>query len=406
VDQISKIFSIQIINSLINGILMIALPLLMLNRGIDVVSLGLIYASLPMIFQLTRLFFATLSDVKGRKLFFVSNGILNILTLFTYHLAFSPFQFLLGKITEGTRDASLWAVNRPSILDRVKEKRKALSRLISFNRVSEAVGRLASGFLIVWLLYENFILFCISVALLILPISLSLRETHREKIKTRPLLHFLDPRKKSRAFKRFMISFFFLGLSQGLIRGYVFPLFLKESGVEPTTIGIFLAFQILFSGIVLSLLAGKSLKKILIYGGVFYSSTLFLIAFSGYMLAPLFVVIFGFAIGISDLLSEGIFSIITKKGSYGSDIGLLETGFHSANTISQALSGILIVVLGFPTLFCFSSIIFIIFLSITYFSSEGCTARASTSATSTTSNFSGNASNRYKKVCRTLGVYL
>ncbi|MFB0514206.1 MAG: MFS transporter [Candidatus Bathyarchaeia archaeon] len=370
-DQLNKIFSIQIINSLINGILMIALPLLMLSRGIDVVSLGLIYASLPIIFQLTRLFFATLSDAKGRKLFFVSNGILSVLTLFTYYLAFSPFHFLFGKITEGTRDASLWAVNRPSILDRVKEKRKVLSRLISFNRISEAVGRLASGFLIVWLLYENLILFCISVALLILPISLSLKETHREKVKMRRLLHFLDLTKKDKPFKRFLISFFFLGLSQGLIRGYVFPLFLKESGFEPTTIGILLAFQILFSGIVLNLFAGKSLKKILIYGGFFYSFTLFSIAFSGYMLAAIFIVLFGFAIGVGDLLSEGIFSIITKKGSYGSDIGLLETGFHAANTLSQCLSGIVIAILGFSPLFCFSSIIFILFSSVTYHNLKG-----------------------------------
>jgi len=373
-NELNRVFSIQIINSLINGILMIALPLLMLSRGIDIVSLGFIYAALPMVFQLTRLLFATLSDVRGRKLFFVSNGMLTVLTLFAYYLAFSPLKFLFGKITEGTRDASLWAVNRPAILDRVKEKRKALSRLISFNRVSEAVGRLASGFLIVWLLYENLILFCISVALLILPISLSLKETHREKIKIRRLFHLLDPRKKGKAFKRFLISFFFLGLSQGLNRGYIFPVFLKESGVEPTTIGILLAFQILFSGIVLNLFAGKSLKKILMYGGIFYSFTLFLIAFSGYMLATIFVVIFGLAIGVGDLLSEGIFSIITKKGSYGSDIGLLGTSFQSANAISQSLSGILIAVLGFPSLFCFSAIIFIIFLSITYHNLKGCMA--------------------------------
>jgi MFS family permease len=350
---------------------MITLPLLMLSRGIDVVSLGLIYASLPIIFQLTRLFFATLSDVKGRKAFFVSNGVLNVLTFFTYYLAFSPFHFLFGKITEGTRDASLWAVNRPSILDRAKEKRKALSRLMAFNRISEAVGRLASGFLIVWLLYENLILFCVSVALLILPISLSLKETRREKTNLRSLLNFLDLRKKGKEFKRFLISFFFLGLSQGFNRGYIFPLFLKESGVEPTTIGILLAFQILFGGIVLNLFAGKKLRKILIYGGFFYSFTLFLIAFSGHMLAAIFIVLFGFAIGVGDLLSEGIFSIITKKDSYGSDIGLLGTGFHAANTLSQGLSGIVIAVLGFPPLFCFSSIIFIIFLSVTYHNLKG-----------------------------------
>lgn len=352
---------------------MIALPLLMLSRGIDIVSLGFIYASLPMVFQLTRLLFATLSDVRGRKLFFVSNGMLTVLTLFAYYLAFSPLKFLFGKITEGTRNASLWAVNRPAILDRVKEKRKALSRLMSLNRISEAVGRLASGFLIVWLLYENLILFCVSLALLILPISLSLRETHREKIKVENLLRFLDLRKKGKEFKRFLISFFFLGLSQGLNRGYIFPIFLKEIGIEPTTIGILLTFQILLSGIVLNLCAGTNLKKILIYGGFFYSFILFLMALSGHVLAAIFIVIFGFAIGIGDLLSEGILSMIAKKDSYGSDIGLLQTGFQSANALSQGLSGLVITVLGFPPLFCFSSLIFIVFLSVTYRNLKGWT---------------------------------
>lgn len=372
-NELNKVFSIQIINSLINGILMIALPLLMLSRGIDIVSLGFIYASLPMVFQLTRLLFATLSDVRGRKLFFVSNGMLTVLTLFAYYLAFSPLKFLFGKITEGTRNASLWAVNRPAILDRVKEKRKALSRLMSLNRISEAVGRLASGFLIVWLLYENLILFCVSLALLILPISLSLRETHREKIKVENLLRFLDLRKKGKEFKRFLISFFFLGLSQGLNRGYIFPIFLKEIGIEPTTIGILLTFQILLSGIVLNLCAGTNLKKILIYGGFFYSFILFLMALSGHVLAAIFIVIFGFAIGIGDLLSEGILSMIAKKDSYGSDIGLLQTGFQSANALSQGLSGLVITVLGFPPLFCFSSLIFIVFLSVTYRNLKGWT---------------------------------
>lgn len=345
---------------------MIVLPLLMLSRGVDVVFLGLIYASLPIIFQLTRLLFATLSDVRGRKLFFVSNGILNVLTLFIYYLAFSPFQFLFGKMTEGARDASLWAVNRPSLLDKVEDKRKALSRLISFNRISEAAGRLASGFLMIWLIYENLIFFCVPIAILILPISLSLKETKKEKAKVKRVLHFLDLREKGRGFQKFLISFFFLGLSQGLIRGYVFPLFLKESGVEPTIIGVLLAFQILLSGLILYLFARTNLKKILIYGGFFYSFILFLLAFSGYTLGAIFIVLFGFAIGIGDLLSEGIFSTITKKGSYGSDIGLLETGFHAANTISQGISGIIIAVLGFSPLFCLSSIIFIGFLSATY----------------------------------------
>lgn len=62
---------IQVLNSFISGVLSIVLPLAMRERNIEIATIGLIFASLPMIFQLARIFFAVLSDFLGRKLFFI-----------------------------------------------------------------------------------------------------------------------------------------------------------------------------------------------------------------------------------------------------------------------------------------------------------------------------------------------
>ncbi|MFQ6065138.1 MAG: hypothetical protein ACE5L6_06650 [Candidatus Bathyarchaeia archaeon] len=81
---------IQFLNSFISGVLTIALPLLMKERNIDIVIIGLIFACLPLIFQLTRMLFAIISDFLGRKLFFVLNGFLSILSGSVYYLAYTP----------------------------------------------------------------------------------------------------------------------------------------------------------------------------------------------------------------------------------------------------------------------------------------------------------------------------
>ena len=65
--QVRVVILIQVLNSFVAGVLGVALPLMMKERNVDIITIGLVFASLPMIFQLGRILFATVSDFGGKK---------------------------------------------------------------------------------------------------------------------------------------------------------------------------------------------------------------------------------------------------------------------------------------------------------------------------------------------------
>lgn len=359
---------IQFLNSFIGGILFILLPLLMKDREIDIVVIGLIFAGLPMIFQLTRMLFAVVSDFLGRKLFFVLNGFLSIIFCSVYYLAYTPLQFLLGKITEGTKSASLWAVNRAFLLEEGGRTSKTLVHLRTAVYVSSAVGSLLAGVLIVWLSYMNTLLLCVLVGASVIPTSLLLNERKKRRgFSTKKALHYLDVRKKERMFTIFLILFFVMGLSFGFRGGYVFPLFLEENEFDAEAIGVFLGAQTLLAGLSLYSFSKRvTLERLILLSGFLYSLFLFSLGFSSSLSAGFLVILFGLADGLVGGGSERILAKITGETSYGTDIGLLMMGLHVGTSISLAISGFLIAIWGFAVPFIFSSLTFPIFFISAY----------------------------------------
>jgi len=367
-NQIKNVIFIQILNSFVSGILYVVLPLLMLERNIDIVSIGLIYASLPMVFQLTRVGFAVISDLIGRKLFFILNGILSALYITVYYFAYTPLEFLFGKISEAINGASVWSVNRAFILEQSKKKWKSLARFRSFARIFSAIGILVAGFLVTLIFYSSTLVICILISILIIPAALAIIEKKKGKFRIEKAFDNLDLRKRGVTFKKVLIFFLLLGLSFGLIAGYVFPLFLIENKFNPEIIGALLGIQIFLSGLSLYFSIGKfSFEKIILYGGLFYSIILFLIGFTSSLLAIAFFLIFGIADGVMINVQEGIYSKVTKDGTYATDIGLLLIGFHGGRTITLALSGFLITFYGFSFLFSLSALIFVFCFSYAYY---------------------------------------
>jgi hypothetical protein len=82
--------------------------------------------------------------------------------------------------------------------------------------------------------------------------------------------------------------------------------------------------------------------------------------------AGAFLVVFGFIEGMSSIGQEGILSKICDKESYGTDIGLLMFGLHAGETISLALSGVLIAVWGFAAPFLFAALTYAFFYITSY----------------------------------------
>jgi len=366
-NQIKISLIIQVLNSYISGVLTIALPLLMKDRNIDVPTMGLIFASLPMIFQLTRMVFATVSDFLGRKVFFTFNGLLSVLSGFVYYFAFTPLHFLLGKVTEGTKSASLWAVNRAFLLEESERKRESLVHLRTSSYISTAVGSLSAGFLIVWLFYTNTLLLCVLVGSFVIPVSLLLANRRRERFSIERALHHLDLRNKEKVFKKFLLLFFIMGLSFGFISGYVFPVFLSENGFNAETIGVFLGIQTLLAGLFSYMFTKRiRVRRLILLSGFLYSLVLLLLGFSSYATAALLVVMYGVVDGLLSGGQEGILVKVSKKESYGTDIGLLMMGLHGGTTVSLALSGFLIDLWGFMVPFVLSALIFVIFYVSAY----------------------------------------
>ncbi len=367
-NQIRVAVFIQVLNSFVGGIFTVALPLLMAERQIDIPAMGLVFASLPMIFQLSRILFATVSEFWGRKFFFALNGVLGLVASLIYYVAYTPLEFLFGKVMEGVRGGSLWAVNRPFLLENSEDKWAILVYLRVAVYVSSAMGSLVAGFLVVWFFFKGTLLLCALIGSFVVPATFLLVGGRKERFTVRKAVGFLDLRKKDKVFKVFLVLFLIMGISFGFRSGFVFPLFLTENGFDAEVVGVLLGLQILLAGLSSYIFARKfELKKLLLLGGLLYTSMFTAIGFSSSLLAGVLVVVYGIVEGLLSIGQEGILSRITEKESYGTDIGLLMMGLHIGSTVSLALSGFLISLWGYAVPFLLSALTFAVFFLVSNF---------------------------------------
>lgn len=368
--------AIQIINAYIVGTISIVLPLLMLDKGLSVESIGLIFAVLPLIAQTTRIFFGCVSDYVGRKKIYWINGLMNFAFLGSYYFANTSLGFLVGKAGEGIKDASLWSVNRAYFMDHVEqwkdgEKERVLIKMRGINSVFEALGTIFAGFLVAVLFYDKTLLLLIGISAFIFPNVKMLKDKIVQKLDTHTIFNIfksLDVRHKSKRFKNFIVIFFLLGLSWGFISGYVLPLFLDSMGVPVEMMGLLLGLRVLLNGFFVymftSIWAAK--RKVLV-GGLFFSLLIAFLAFSNYAVLPLIIVLMGFFSGMCDAGYETIFVMLADHNSLGRDIGVLMIGLQVGMSLTQAISGFVIESFGFPILFFTSGMLFALFSLASYY---------------------------------------
>jgi len=361
-NQVRIALMIQVFHSFASGILGVVLPLMMKERGIDVVLIGFVFASLPLIMQFGRIFFATISDFLGRKPFFTFNGVLGFISGLVYYAAHTPLEFLFGKVTEGTKEGAIWAVNRAFLLEKSGGHWRILVYLRAVVYVAYSIGSLFAGFLVVWLLYEGTMIFCALCSVFVVLLSLFLFSERKEKLSVGKALQFLDFRRKDRIFKFFLFMFFMMGLSFGFRGGFVIPLFLDKNGFSAEAVGLVIGIQILLAGFSSYVFSRSSqISRLIVLSGILYSAIFSILGFTSSILAAAFLIVYGIVEGMNSIGQEGILSKICAKESYGTDIGLLMMGLHVGESISLALSGILISAWGFAAPFLISALTYIIF---------------------------------------------
>ena len=111
-----RILAITFLNFFIKGGLTLAIPLLLLDRNVDLVEIGVVISVLPIVFMVVRLLMAAIADSKGWNRFYIlMNWPWSILSTFVYFIATSTPMFLLGKFLEALKESSYWAVSRTAI---------------------------------------------------------------------------------------------------------------------------------------------------------------------------------------------------------------------------------------------------------------------------------------------------
>jgi len=111
-----RILVITFLNFFISGGLRLAIPLLLLDRNVDLVEIGVVISVLPIVFLVVRLLMAVIADSSGWNRFYILlNWPWSILSTFVYFIASSIPMFLLGKFFEALKESSYWAVSRTAI---------------------------------------------------------------------------------------------------------------------------------------------------------------------------------------------------------------------------------------------------------------------------------------------------
>jgi len=366
---IQSVLLIQVLHSFASGILGITLPIMMKERQINVVTVGFIFATMPIIFQFGRMLFATFSDFWGRKLFFVSNGLLAVASGLIYYAAHTPLEYMFGKVVEGTKEGSLWAVNRAFLLEQGCGQLKALIRLRTVAYIAYAVGSFMAGYLIAWILFEGAMLLCAAFGVVVVLVALTLKRGKKEEFDFSKALRFLDFRKKEKLFKKFLALFCMMGVSLGLIGGFVLTWYLDANGFNLETIGLILGSQILLAGMFSHIFSKTTrTRQSILLSGIMFAATFLILGFAFPFLAAALIVFYGAIQGIASIGQEAIASRISDKRSYGTDIGLLWTGFHITESFSLALTGIIISQWGFTTPFVLAGLTYLLFAVGSYFS--------------------------------------
>ena len=364
-NGIKNAFLIQAINAFVGGVTYIILPLLMLEKGVSIRSIGLVFAVLPLVSQANRLLFGIISDFVGRKSFYWLNGLMNFSFLGVYYFATNSLGFLLGKIIEGIKNASLWSVNRAYFLDYNKKSEKVLTKMSGIDSLFGALGILLAGFLVANLFYGKTLLLLIILSLLIFPNAKKLVNKKKDGFNFFSILRALDFRGKDKKFKNFLAIFFLIGLSWGLSSSYVFPLFLKEIGVSLENIGLLLGLRALLVGVFIyslhSFLFTWSNKEKVLIGGLLTALTLLILPFTSIKVLPLLIIMMGAVTGIGAAGREAIFVEVADHNSLGADIGILMIGTHVGMSTAEAMSGFIIESFGFSIIFIAASVLYALF---------------------------------------------
>jgi hypothetical protein len=362
-----RIFAITFLNFFISGGLTLAIPLLLLERNIDLVEIGLVISILPLVFMVARLFVALVADLKGwNRVYTLLNWPSSLLATFIYFVANSTPMFLMGKIAEAMKESSYWAVNRTTIFSlspKREEKEATINTAVLL--LSTAIGSAAAGISISYFGFSTTLaILMVAAGAIGVPAALLWKTRQRNsELEPARIKGLVNLRSYGRRFWFVSMTLLFFALAYYPLLNLLLPVFMAEQlGYSYFTIGIaYLLFNLVASAIIFGTLRfSLGAKRVILQSAILLFAP-FLLAYSNSYFPGLFL-----ALAVAEGLGMGFFeSIIAKatknKQSVSVDIGLLHVPYRFAEFASLLYAGFIAQTIGYFPVFVSSGIFFAIF---------------------------------------------
>ncbi len=368
-----RIWTITFLNFFIKGGLTLAIPLLLLDRNVDLVQISVVISVLPLVFMIVRLLMAVIADSKGwNRFYLLLNWPWSVLSTFMYLIASSTPMFLLGKIFEALKESSYWAVSRTAIFSfSPKREGKESTRNIAVLLLSTALGSAVAGFGIAYFGFSfTFGILIVAGGFIAIPAAF-LWKIPKQDLKPTNIRfkEIINPRNKGRMFWLVSLTSVFFSLAFFPLLNLLLPVFMvQEIGYDYLTVGIaYMLFNFIASIVILGTLRlSLGIKRVILQCSIALFATL-LLASSNYYFFALFLAL-AVAQGLGWVFYESIIAKATKdRLNVSADIGLLIVPLRFAEFGSVLYAGLIAQNLGYAPVFASSGIFFLIFSFLAFY---------------------------------------
>jgi MFS family permease len=237
-----RVNAITFLNNFVSGALTLLIPLLLLARHVNITQIGLVLSALPLVFLVARLLFAAVADQVGwSRIFVLVNWPATFFATAIYYVANSLSAFFSGKVVEGLRESSYWAVNRNAIFDLSPGcEGKEATRTNAIIWLGTAIGSAAAGLGIALAGFSwTLVVLMVASSAVGIPALLLWRIGKRSAKPQASFSKSMDPRGKGNAFWWASIALMFNSIATYPLLQLLLPIFMQvQLGYDYITIGI------------------------------------------------------------------------------------------------------------------------------------------------------------------------
>ncbi len=356
-------------NYLVSGALALIIPLLLLQRNVNVAEIGIVLSIYPLIFLSARLLFAALADRIGwGYVFALINWPTTFFSTLIYFLANSTFGFFIGKIVEALRESSYWAVNRTAIfsLSPNREEHEA-TRINAVIWFSIAGGSAIAGVGISYIGFSSTLLVLIFASTVMGLPALALWKKQvsppRRAENNQKRIVSLSPKGRNRTFWQVSIALMFYSLATYPLITLLLPVFMDQQ-LKYNYLSIGAAFMLY--NIIAAIATIVTLKKPINRTRAILQSVIGIVACVLLANSGIYFLAFFLALAVQRGLGIGFFESIVAKVTKNNfavsvDIGWLHVPTRLGEFASVLTAGFIAQYLGYAPIFIASGVAFAVF---------------------------------------------